>query len=250
MIDDGAQIAIGARTGRRFEHEPRQTSIDQIIFERRIVLQIDFGTATRDLVERRLGNEEVPVFDQLGHLPVEEGQQQRADMRAIDIGISHDHDLVIAQFFELELVTPDAGAERLNHRPDFAAAEHPVEPRTLDIQDLAAQWQDRLELAVAALLGTAAGAVTFDQKQLGLRRIALLAVRQLAGQACNIERTLAACQVARLFGGFASGGGIDDLRHDGARMGRIFLQPDGEAIGDQRFQRLPHFRRNQLVLGL
>ena len=43
--------------------------------------------------------------------------------------------------------------------------------------------QDRLEMAVAALLGRAAGAVALDQEQLGLGRILLLAVGELAGQA-------------------------------------------------------------------
>jgi hypothetical protein len=37
--------------------------------------------------------------------------------------------------------------------------EHPVEPRLLDVEDLALERQDRLELAVAALFGRAAGGV-------------------------------------------------------------------------------------------
>jgi hypothetical protein len=46
----------------------------------------------------------VPGLDDLGHLPVEEGQQQRADVRAVDVGVGHDHDLVVAQLVERELV--------------------------------------------------------------------------------------------------------------------------------------------------
>src|SRR3546814_8913025 len=59
-----------------------------------------FRAAAADLVERRLGNEEVPVLDQLRHLPVEEGQQQGTDVGAVDVGVGHDHDLVVAQFLE------------------------------------------------------------------------------------------------------------------------------------------------------
>jgi hypothetical protein len=39
----------------------------------------------------------VPALDQLRHLPEEEGQQQRADMGAVHVGIGHDDDLVVAQ---------------------------------------------------------------------------------------------------------------------------------------------------------
>ena len=61
--------------------------------------------------------------------------------------------------------------------------QHLVEARPLDVQDLAAQRQDRLVLAVAALLGRAAGGVALDDEQLGLGGIALLAVGELARQA-------------------------------------------------------------------
>ena len=39
----------------------------------------------------------MPAGDQLRHLAIEEGQQQRGDMRAVDIGVGHDDDALIAQ---------------------------------------------------------------------------------------------------------------------------------------------------------
>ena len=66
--------------------------------------------------------------------------------------------------------------------PISADAEHLVEARPLDVEDLAAQRQDRLVGAVARLLGRAAGGIALDEEQLALRRIALLAVGELAGQ--------------------------------------------------------------------
>ena len=50
------------------------------------------------------------------------------------------------------------------------------------VQDLAAQGHDRLELAVARLLGGAAGGVTLHQEQLAVLRILVHAVGELAGQ--------------------------------------------------------------------
>jgi hypothetical protein len=66
--------------------------------------------------------------------------------------------------------------------PISARAQHLVEAGALDVEDLAAQRQDRLVSRFAALLGRAAGRVALDDEEFGLRRIAFLAVGQLAGQ--------------------------------------------------------------------
>jgi hypothetical protein len=109
--------------------------------------------------------------------------------------------------------------------------------------------QDRLVLAVAGLLGRAAGGVTFDEEQFGLGGVFFLTVGQLAGQRRNAHDRFAA-GLARLTGGFAGGGGINDLLDHGARMARIFLKPFAHPVGHQAFERLAHFGRDQLVLGL
>jgi hypothetical protein len=105
---------------------------------RSFVLEVLFGLAARHLVERRLGDVEVPALDQLRHLPEEEGQQQRADMGAVHVSIGHDDDLVVAQLVGVELILADTGAKRRDQRADFLARQHLVEPRPLDIEDLAA----------------------------------------------------------------------------------------------------------------
>ena len=162
-------------------------------------------------------------------------------MGAVHIGVGHDDDLVIAQFFQIEL-RPDAGAQRLDQRTDFTAGQHAVEPGALHVQYLAAQGQDGLVLAVAAILGAAAGGIAFDQEQFRFDRITLLAIGQLAGQARHFEHALAPGQVTRLLRGFARGGGINDLGHDGLGVSGVFLQPHVQPIGHQAFQRLAHFR--------
>ena len=60
--------------------------------------------AARDFVERRLRDVDMAHFDEFMHLPVEERQQQRADVRAVDVGVGHDDDLVVAKLVELELI--------------------------------------------------------------------------------------------------------------------------------------------------
>ena len=49
--------------------------------------------------ERGQGEKEVPVFDEFGHLPEEEGHKKRSNMGAVDIGIGHDNDALVAEFF-------------------------------------------------------------------------------------------------------------------------------------------------------
>ena len=140
------------------QHRVLEAGGDQVILQRALVLEILLGLAAGDFVERRLGDVEMAAVDQLRHLPVEERQQQRADMGAVDVGVRHDDDLVVAQLVDVELLAADAGAERGDQRADLLAAQHLVEARALDVEDLAAQRQHRLEFAVAALLGGAAGA--------------------------------------------------------------------------------------------
>src|SRR6202023_836106 len=121
------------------------------------ILEILLRFPARNLVQRRLRNEEMTPVDELAHLAVEERQQQRADMGAV--GVRHDDDLVIAQLLGIELVA-DAGAERSDQRSDLLACEHLVEPRALHIENLSAQRQHGLKRAIAALLGGAASTVT------------------------------------------------------------------------------------------
>ena len=164
MVDQYLQVLTAALAFRRIEDETFEPCLLEIIVKRGIVLEIDLRAAAADLVERRLGNEEVPVLDQLRHLPVKEGQQQGTDVRAVDVGVGHDHDLVIAQLLEVEFLVADRSAQSLDQRADLLRAEHSIEPRALDVEDLALQGKDRLIVAVAPLLGGAAGAVALDQK--------------------------------------------------------------------------------------
>src|SRR5205085_11747924 len=114
--------------------------------------------------------------------------------------------------------------ERHDERADLLGRQHLVKTRALDVEDFPAQRQHRLELTVAALLGGAAGRIALDDEQFGLGRIAFLAVGKLAGQRGNLERALAAPELASLARGLARGGGFDHLADDDLALRRMLLE--------------------------
>src|SRR5262249_5968777 len=121
LFDESAQVLAGPLDpGRRTQYRLLKAARDEVVLKRPLVLEILLGFASRDLVERRLRDEEMAAVDDLAHLPIEERQQQGADMGAVHVGVRHDDDLVIAQPIGIELVA-DTGAERRDQRSDFLA---------------------------------------------------------------------------------------------------------------------------------
>ena len=92
------------------QHRVLQRRADEIAFERAIVLEVDLGAAALGAVERRLGDVEVTAVDDRGHMAVEEGQEQGADVAAVHVGVGHDDDPVVAQLADIEIFRADAGA--------------------------------------------------------------------------------------------------------------------------------------------
>src|SRR5437868_666782 len=83
------------------------------------------------------------------------------------------------------------------------------ESSLLDVQNLALEGQDGLEATIPSLLGRSPCRFTLDDVELAQSRIALLAVRELAGEGAAVERTLPPNQIARLPRGIARAGRID-----------------------------------------
>jgi len=102
-----------------------------------------------------------PRSEELLHVPVEERQHERADVRSVDVGVRHQDDPVVAEPFDVELLA-DAGADRGDHRLDLVVGENLVDAILLAVDDLPAQRQDRLVGAIAAHLRGAAGGVALD----------------------------------------------------------------------------------------
>ena len=78
-----------------------------------VVAGVDGLAALGQAVERRHGEEEVAVADELRHLAIEEGDEQRGDVGAVDVGVGHDDDPVVAEVV-VAVAGAGADAERLD----------------------------------------------------------------------------------------------------------------------------------------
>ena len=55
-------------------------------------------------VERRLGDIEIAIRNDVAEIAEEKRQKQGANVRAINVGVRHDDDPVVAQFGDIELI--------------------------------------------------------------------------------------------------------------------------------------------------
>src|SRR5690606_10031489 len=206
VLDQAAERLARERVaaGLGAHEEVLGAALEEEVVERLLVLEELHALAAGDLVERRLRDVEVALLDELRHLPVEEGEEQRPDVGSVDVGVGHDDDVVVAELRDVEVLSAgDAASERRDERPDLGRREHLVEARALDVEDLAAEREDRLRAAMAALLGRAAGRITLDDVELADRGVLALAVGELARERARVEGALALHHLPRATGGLA-----------------------------------------------
>ena len=207
-----------------------QGGLGQVGFLRLFILQVLFLLAALDLVQGRHGNEHVATIDDFTHLPEQEGQQQGTNVRAVYVGVRHDNDGVVTQFVRVEFFPPDTATEGGNQCAHFGRRQHLVETGFLYVQDLTLQGQDGLGFPVTTLLGTTTRRITLHDEQFRQGRVFFLAVSQLAGQAGDIQRTLAAGHIPGFTGGFTGTGRFDHLVDDHLGFVRFFLQVIGKLL--------------------
>ena len=214
----------------------------------RVVAGVMGDVALRQAVERRQRQEEMPVLDEPRHLAKEEGHQQRGDVGAVDIGVGHDDDPLVAQRL-LAVMRSGAGAERQDDVRQLLVGAHLVGRRAGDVEDLAAQRQDRLGLAVARLLGRAAGAVALDEEDLGAGGAVAGAIGELAGQPQFARRRLAR-QLALLPPPLALLGALGDAIQQHPRGRRIAAEPMVEMVLDGTLDEPRRLGGGEPLLGL
>ena len=99
-----------------------------------------------DPVQRRNGGVHPPRVHERAHVAEEQGEQEGADVGAVDVGVRHDDDLAVARLVEVEGLAR-AGSDHLDDARALGVVEHVRHRRLLDVEDLAADGQERLEVA-------------------------------------------------------------------------------------------------------
>ena len=181
-------------------------------------------------------------------------------MRTIDIGVSHDDDAVVTQFGDVEVIDAwraadpatlsNAGAQRSDQRQDFIAGQQFFVTRFFNIQDFAAERQNRLKFAIAALFGRATGRIALYQVNFTTGRIFFLTVSKLAGQTHAIQYAFATRHVARFARCFTCPGRFNDLANNDFGVVWALLQVIVQQAADNVFHRTTHFAGHQFVFGL
>ena len=214
----------------------------------RIVARIVRHLTLGQPVKRRQCQKQVPVIDKLCHLAEEKRHQQRGDMRAVNVGIGHDDDPFVAQRL-IAIMRARAAAECQHDIAELLVCPHLVGRRARDVEDLAAQRQNRLRLAVARLLCRAAGAVALDEKDLGAGGAVAGAIGKLSRQAQFAGRALAR-HLALLAPPLPLLGAFADAVEQGPAGRRIGAEPMIEMVAHRQFDEPRRLGRGEPLFGL
>ena len=171
----------------------------------------------------------MPLFDQLRHEAVEEGQQKRRDMGSVDIGIGHDDNPVIAKLCDIKILM-DSAAKCCNHRLDLGIAQDTVQPCLLDVEDLSSERKDGLRRTRTRCLCGASCRISLNQKDLTVLRILVRAVRKLTWERHPVECRLSPRQVPRLPGRVPGSLRHHRLLDNELSDLRMLLQIDGKLL--------------------
>ena len=207
------------------------------------------GVGPLELVQRRSSQVHVTVLDQRPHVAEQQGEQQGADVLTINIGIGHQHDLVIAQLGQIKLGA-NSGTESRDQTLNLRVGQGPVEPSLLHVQDLSADRHDRLRCRVTALHGATAGRVTLHDEHLRDGGVTAGAILELARHTNALEQALTASGLTRLARGHPGLRGLDRLTHDVSRLVRVRVQPVSELFVDHLLREGTRLGVTELCLGL
>ena len=143
------------------------------------------------------GGEDPAGVDHRAHVAVEQRQQQAADVRAVHVGVSHQDDLAVPRGDEVE-AAPGPRADDLEDGSALRVAKHVGVGRLLDVEDLPADREQRLELRAARKLRGAERRVALDDEQLAAVDVLAAAVGELGRQRRRLQGVLAALGLAML----------------------------------------------------
>ena len=124
-----------------------------------------------------------------------------------------------------------------------------VQTRLFDVNQLAANWKNRLKFPVTPLFGGTTGRIALDDEQFGVGRIAVGTVGEFAGQPATRKRAFAH-RLAGFAGSLARTGGQQSLLDDLLGRAGIRVEVRHQTVIDNGRHDAVDFRVHQLDLRL
>ena len=119
-------------------------------------------------------------FNQRAHVTVEQGQQQGADVRAVNVRIGHHDDLAVAGRLQVKGAAR-TGTNHLNQRRALGVREHIGHRGALSVQNLTANRQQSLVRGGTSQTRRTQRRITLHNEQLGMFDVRRTAIHQLGG---------------------------------------------------------------------
>ena len=180
---------------------------------------------------------------------VNQRQQQCPNVRAVDIGIGHDNQLVVAGLANVKVLT-EAGAHGREQRPDFFVGQNAFHAGLFNVQNLPPNWQDGLRQTTPTTLSGTAGGVPFDDEQFGDFWVLAGVIRQLPRQAGNFQSALAPRHFTRPLSSQTRLACEHCLVDDELGVSRVLHQVLVEVLAEHAVRDRPRIRVTKLGLGL
>ena len=109
LLDRPLELIAADLGAVRQHHDPRlDRALDQPGLERPLIADERLAAPALRTEERRLRDIHISAVDQRAHLAVEERQQERADVRSVNVRVGHDDDPVVADLGRIEILGADA----------------------------------------------------------------------------------------------------------------------------------------------
>src|SRR3989344_7139777 len=112
-----------------------------------------------------------------------------------------------------------------------------MSPIAVDVENLSAKRQYRLNAPIAPHLCGASRRITLDDEKLRLFRALRLAVGEFPREGHAVERPFAEDRILRRLRGLPRLHGERYLAEDGARVVRVLFEESGECLAKDRFRR-------------
>src|SRR3989339_469097 len=152
---------------------------EQELIQFLVGMQVHLLLVFLHLVQRWLRYIYVAVIYKRRHLPIEERKKQRADMRAVNVGIRHDDDLVIARLLKVELFLADPGSDGRYHGADFLVCKYLCKARFLNVKNLTLKRQNSLKRPIPPLFRAIVNKYTAGKRKImGVRHFNIINIPQ------------------------------------------------------------------------